>query len=528
MLVGLVVPALTAVYLVYPTHGALPTGAFQVDRFAYWKSVVVAGAGGLAALLLLFRDARQRVRALGRPVLLAAGVFLLSVWASSFLAQDVGRALFGAPHHREGAVVLTAYLALFLLASTASRMESGRLVVVSCLVGAGVVVPFGMAEFFESGKILSTLGHGNYLGAYLAILLPVATERALRAAGATRILCFLLAVLMVGALYGSQARGGILAALVGLGFLGWRLKREARTLWRRGLALLIAGGAVVAGMRPFADRELETKTEMGIVELAGAGEAPPWEAFEVKRTDARLSFRGTVLRIYRTEADVIFTRDDGFPLTTVADGENRRFTDPAYAAFRIEPRTSEVGRLIVVSVGKYSLPFRVEPAPFGFIPLGTSVTTETPALAFGTTKWDRLLSGRGYIWNRALPFVAKRWAIGAGPGAFADEFPHRDFLGKLNVYEEARTYVDRPHDLYLQLTHAGGLATLFAAFILWTLAFRRANQSSPALAAAIVAFAVSGLVNDSVVGVSAVFWIFAGLSAGAHAGDETDLGLRHA
>lgn len=501
-------------------------GTVEVDTFGFWKGVVTVALGVAALFVLSLPRIGKRLADLPRAVSLAGAGFLLALWLASVLSPDPERAVFGMPHHREGALVWTAYLALFLLATAAGRANRAKTVVDALLAGSALLWGLGIFEFFSlppfergflswlvPGRIFSTLGHGNYLGVHAAMVLPLVLVRLLRVKATGALVAMTaLAVLGVAVLFGSQARGGMLAAAVSLAATAWAMRSEVQARWKR----LAGSGALsvvtVAGMAPFADGQLLAKTRDGLTDvqaIATPAGAMPFQALDVTRADARISYRGTVLRIYATGAELIFTRDDGFPLSTQVEGGTGRFEDPAYAAFHFLPRTSELGNLIVLEIDDYSLPFLVEPGRFGLATTGDAFATERPKLAFGTTSFDLLLSGRFYIWNRALPLLADNLLVGAGPDAFALEFPQRDYLGKLNVYRQVRTVVEGPHCLYLQILHAGGVVLLLSVLLIWGSAFVRAPVG---LAGSLAGYLVGGLVNDGVIGVSVVAWVLAGLA----------------
>lgn len=47
--------------------------------------------------------------------------------------------------------------------------------------------------------------------------------------------------------------------------------------------------------------------------------------------------------------------------------------------------------------------------------------------------YERAFSGRGYIWGRTIPLIAKHLLWGSGPDTFAAEFPQTDYVMKANT-----------------------------------------------------------------------------------------------
>lgn len=121
------------------------------------------------------------------------------------------------------------------------------------------------------------------------------------------------------------------------------------------------------------------------------------------------------------------------------------------------------------------------------------------------------LRGRQEIWSNTLPLLKDTWVVGKGPGAFALDYPNPP---------GAETYVDRPHNMYLQMAHQSGnvsalIFVLAMAWFLWrvlkvTADVRRSEESRlrlAAIAAACVGYCLAGLATDSFVGVAPVFWV---------------------
>jgi hypothetical protein len=137
-------------------------------------------------------------------------------------------------------------------------------------------------------------------------------------------------------------------------------------------------------------------------------------------------------------------------------------------------------------------------------------------------KYGKAASGRGYIWIRSLQMAGDTILFGRGPDTFALYFPNADPYKAF--YSQPNTFIDKPHNLYLQLwLNLGGLATLaFLAmvFIHGIHTFRilkRADISDERTMLAVglflgwSAYLLAGFFYDSTVSVAATFWIVFGL-----------------
>ncbi|MBN1135077.1 MAG: O-antigen ligase family protein, partial [Anaerolineae bacterium] len=231
---------------------------FEPPKAALLRSLVWAMVGVWCADCLLTR--RSPWRDLGRnpllgPVLALAAIYLLA----TALAVDPGLGLWGSYERAQGLLTLLSYLLLFLVVSARlrTRAQIERLVGVVAatgvpLVGLGVAQALGwrLVPLVSDARspVYATLGRSNFLGAYLAMVLPLTVawvwtvrRRWLRVGGAILALAELA---MIGL---TLARGAWLAAGVGLGALAvmgcWPRLRLVRA---RRLRAAIAVGAVVA------------------------------------------------------------------------------------------------------------------------------------------------------------------------------------------------------------------------------------------------------------------------------------------
>jgi tetratricopeptide (TPR) repeat protein/O-antigen ligase len=192
-----------------------------------------------------------RNRLLG-PVLAVA----ITQVAATIAGEDWRLSLWGSYERAQGLITLLSYLLLFFLVSTNLRTlkQAWRLVaamVVTALplvmLGLGQALgwnPFGLISDARS-PVYVTLGRSNFLGAYLAMLLPLTLAWAFsvqpvwqRLAGAG------LSLAELATIAATQARGAWLAAGVALAVFGllWSWPSLARR-WR-----MLAGAGGLAGL----------------------------------------------------------------------------------------------------------------------------------------------------------------------------------------------------------------------------------------------------------------------------------------
>ncbi|MDD3148747.1 MAG: O-antigen ligase family protein, partial [Candidatus Riflebacteria bacterium] len=186
----------------------------------------------------------------------------------------------------------------------------------------------------------------------------------------------------------------------------------------------------------------------------------------------------------------------------------------------------------VLEIGRGGVSFYVVATESGFKMLnqfGKAVDVEEVE-AFGFSGCQGLASNRGYIWSRTLPLLKKAIFVGYGPDTFAAHFPNHDYLGKLRVWGSGIfTMIEKPHNLFLQVGINSGLISLLAILVLfavylyesiclyWRCCFCRASEIvGLGLMAAVVAYLVAAMFNDSIVGIAPVFWGVLGMGIAAN------------
>ena len=137
---------------------------------------------------------------------------------------------------------------------------------------------------------------------------------------------------------------------------------------------------------------------------------------------------------------------------------------------------------------------------------------------------EKLGSSRGYIWSRSIPLLKDTLLIGHGPDTYAGYFPQNDFMAKYKYLDNPKIVVDKPHNMYLQAGINTGVLSLlillamFIGYFIWSLRlyiksdFKDINSIiGAAVAVGILGYLVTGLFNDSIVGVASVFWCLLGI-----------------
>ena len=536
------------------------------DFFSYYKArlLMMLAAVALAGLIagVVRRASALRLLPVTARVALTAYVVLAiaSTWASAHQNVSLG----GFPDRYEGLFVLLAYAVVFLASFAATAAAAGRAViwlagsalavgVVSALqyagldpfqtaLGRALIVPAGDTSLApllqypaEARTVYATLYHYNYVGSYVALVLPFlaavwAADNVLPrtrdlAAGAAMLTAFVW--LVCGSRAGLFGGGLALGTLVLLRRSELRLRRRelafsaAATL----LAAVLAAGAMGGSIRP---RAAAWAADLGRM-LSGSqlpAEPPPLELAAISQAAVRLKTRAGLLEI-RHEAGSLSAQDeDGRELQLAAEGQSGRFriADPRFAELQLTIGRINAKPALVVKNQAYVLNFLLLDRD---IRLAMKTGREVPAGRVDTLGFagkEALGSARGYIWSRSLPLLRDTLVLGHGPDTFAMVFPQQDFSGKFQAYGTTDMLVDKAHNFFLQTALNTGVLSTLALVILfgWYLAtsarlyFRNpAGDMRTAVGVAcfvgVVGYLGAAVFNDSVVSVAPVFWALLGL-----------------
>ncbi|HEX8700706.1 MAG TPA: O-antigen ligase family protein [Myxococcaceae bacterium] len=230
---------------------------FELNKLALLLLAVLA----LAALLageVSFRAAR--------PEALTVGVVL---FVGSALASTVGSvsrwtSLVGAADSLAGVPTVLALAGLFFATRALCRTpEAARRVLLAPVLGAAAAAGYAVlqwlgwdpmpwaraASFAGAVRPFSTLAHPNFLGAYLAMALPLVGVLGLRASGAARVPFALTGVLCAFAVTASLSRAAWAAVAAALGVLV--VGARVLGLWGRLRGWAVALVLVPAGLAAF-------------------------------------------------------------------------------------------------------------------------------------------------------------------------------------------------------------------------------------------------------------------------------------
>lgn len=250
---------------------------FELSKVMLMRTLVwFLAALTVAEFLVAPDDWRRKIKRIqvscrGNPLLAPALLLALVVGVSTLTAVDWRLSLWGSYARSQGAITLWTYLLLFWLAAAQfSRLAWARTITMAMAGTAAPIVLLGLIQFLGWDPVglvsdarspaYATLGRANFVGAYLALLVPLTLALLLTARTSRRRTVGWL--LLVGDVVGigfSLARGAWIATALSLwvfAWLWWTVPRSARrspvprglvqrcVAWL-GTSLLMLGGPLV-------------------------------------------------------------------------------------------------------------------------------------------------------------------------------------------------------------------------------------------------------------------------------------------
>lgn len=578
-----------------------------IDFFARGKLEVLILAGIIASILVLL-NLRQHTDPSLKLYYILIGLFVLGIAISTFGEQYLNyipqnfsamtykldlisggqyenMSIWGYPERYEGMIAWMCYLILFILAMKSVKKDDYQLIFMGLTMSSFLISLIGLTQLFgvdifrtgfghflmnlsnfnkidlsgiqyafDHQEVYSTLFNPNYVGSYIALVLPVIVSLILAVKKLWQkilllLLCILLLVILVGA--------GSLTGILGLGFAFLLLclihyKKimkyvkwwgPASLVFILGLSLFIALSSnptavqirwnldgVISGIK--GENNLLQGDYEQVTGLSGT------EQVIYLETNIRSMY------IVQQEPGAYMLYDDQAQQLDYSYNESGYYVinDGRYDDITVRFFYDDMGQIImVVDIDGGEMLFQyIDDIPYvlgqnsNLYPLNYSV----PSIGFENNQ--TFATNRGYIWSKSLPLIKEHLLIGAGPDSFAVVFPQYDVIGKRNMYKSSSFIVDKAHNMYLQIGIQYGLIALFIFLLMMVLYFIRFFKSikylkkhSPSLylvniglTTGIFGFLVAGIGNDSTIGTSVVFWILLGLGVSLQIlGDEKSSAL---
>lgn len=580
------------------TEENLYKNAVDGDIFSHFRGQFIIIISVIALFYLVASVFTDKLRLKSKPLALFSCIYAVTVALSYLFTRYPAVAQRGAYDRYEGVWVLMAYLILFLTAFVAARKMFSLnffavpMYVSSCIVAfIGILQPFGINiinspilkplivgakylkqvgdPFKNSNHAFSTLGNSNFVGSYMAVVLPFAycamvrsDDKRIRAlATITFVLCSIF-------LFASGSLAGLIGVTLGFGAAHIMLRqRDSLVRAIAPLAAFILCGALSTFL--YAGREFDTSTWLLlcaiiaivcgyeiyrrflttqpvriaagsillIVVAAGVWHFVPTGTVNQGLYMNSVTTSGNTLTldylkngepmlvtITNQNGKLQFT-GNGTPLDTTQDRDVITFTNTAFEDLKLTLTKYPDRKYSTIFFQKLQFGFFVTADAFHLVNTGyIGVPLEYPK-SIPVKGFEKLGSGRGYIWSVSIPMMMDSFFIGRGADTYALVFPQNDIAGKFNM-GTAMIVVDKPHNWYMQaaihsgMIHLAGILGLLIYAL--QLGFKKLqiemdyapNGYVVAGIAMIIAYHATSFFNDSYVSTAPIFWMMYGASIG--------------
>ena len=452
----------------------------------------------------------------------------------------------------EGYLALLGYAIVFIAAwYWVDRKEVVRFVQ-SCLTVLGIVI--GILALLENsgicyynfaliqkianlngtvsytGDAVLTFGNADYLGLYCATLLPVQVSSISLQESTKCILTKILsAVLLATALLLTHVTNAILFGFGAtiLFLLIWMFHNNLH----RALKLSVTGVTIVAivggGVGFVCTRSGDTLLEKLEHTVVGADQEQTFQLLEIDidGTAITLGNKDTALTILAEEgtlsADTLtFYCNDIAVTPQVSDG-TILFTESELAHCQIEVQTEQM----LIDLGySTNLTMLWNTDSWQVEGIGGTILDTVPQVCESKTLQSMYtyLNGRVFVWLNTLAQLDDCIFIGHGPATTVYYLEQNDLPALLNIFSKYVLF-NKPHNWYLQMIQDTGLLSMLAVVgMLGIFTVYGAKQSfgkkrgwnpwRTGLWFGVLVYALSGIMNDSLIYHAPMFWFLFGIA----------------
>ena len=385
-----------------------------------------------------------------------------------------------------------------------------------------------VAEFnFEKGRVYGPMYNPNYVGSYAALLLPIFTVLLFFQKKWYMIVLHLLAITgLIFAIIGSQSLTGIIGLAVSVFvFLVLMRRYIVKFFYITIPAILIVGLLIL-----YANNKTDGVMVHRIMSLGNIARTEyPLSSIETGDDSVSLNYLGNEMRVsYHVDENnnrsFTLTDTDGNVISFQNENGMLNSMDSRLPGFVIGPDPQYIDVFYITVDGmQWRFVNNAQEHTYYYI---NSVgkpdkMINAPSAVF--TGYERLASGRGYLWSRTIPLLKKYILLGAGPDNFVTAFPQQDYLRAIQVgYQGLIT--TKPHNMYLQIAVQTGMVSLIAFLVFYGMYFVTSlrlyikgrfksyyAQVGVAVFLGTIAYMITGLANDSTITTAPIFWTMMGI-----------------
>ncbi|WP_455714070.1 O-antigen ligase family protein [Anaerosporobacter sp.] len=538
------------------------------DFFLFYKSIIVIGIGFLLMAILLYKQFASKQKPFTNFQLwqIPLAVYAIFVLVSSFTSSYSDVAWNGTYEQFETALVLIAYcILLFYSYYIVKKEDDIQAILRFLLIGIALITFIGLLQVlgldpiattvgkylisankskeaidamqftFEKNRVYMTLLNPNYVGVYASMLFPITMGLVILSKdNRKRIFSGILTILLAVAVFGSQSKTGLIT-LAGTSVLVIISLRK-KIFTNKKIAIVIAGAFVVLIAGFFTINAMQNNAYLNSIKnaLSVKNQTHTLESIQTKHDYVEIKYNGktVLLRCELDEEgkiDFSVTDEEGNNIKANYDQTTMTFTleDESFNSLSVKPvYLSEDGIFgceVIIDNNTWYFKSKTETEGYSYMNKYGRFDQIKDQDSSLLTNYGQLFTGRGYLWSRTIPLLKDYILVGEGPSTFVYVFPQNDYVGKYNNGFDSQI-VTKPHNLYLQMAVETGVISSIAFIVLCLMfiiqsimTYRKSaldnliEQTGVLICVAVIGYMVSGLINDSNVGVAPIFWILLGV-----------------
>lgn len=404
-------------------------------------------------------------------------------------------------------------------------------------IGEKLVIPIeyrdmGLDPNFEKGRVYLSLYNPNYVGFLCSLFLPILFVMTLFEkkviTGILSILSFIgLSICLIGSKSLTGLVGLVFAMLAIIIFLfRYIIKHWIITLT---VITVLIVGILIAGK--VTDNLLLNRLKEAINITKSQ---PNLSSIKTENDEVSITYLGNTLNIkyiYTDDSIEILVYDDTMTPITNSFDPNRMvyiLEDNRFNGIEIGFDKLAGGFYAIIEDWYWRFLYSVEDNSYYFINRYNKIDKIYNAPAALFNGYERIASGRGYIWSRTIPLLKKYFLLGSGPDTFTMTYPQNDYVGMYN-YGYGEQILTKPHNMYLQIGVQTGVLSLLAFLTFYLLYFissvklyikgRFTNiylKMGLAILVGTLSYMVAGLSYDSTITFTPIFWTLLGAGLAAN------------
>lgn len=527
-----------------------------LDCFLYYKQAFLLITGSIMLFLLVFFFYKKRQEFHFKPIFWFLAIYAFMAVLSTLFSDHRINTLTGIPDQLESIFIMLVYFILCFYSYQFVRSEHDIRRILSplmisiaylCILGITQMIGHDILSSSFGSKIITspvanqynislnfgktvflTLFNPNYVGIYCVLILPLLFMLLLYSSNwKQRLLYIVLIIGLVSCLIGSGSQTGMITICISILFL-LLLNRHLLYQYKKvTIPLLIV--VLLAGI----GFTFKVNLAQRIANLTHSDVVPHLDQVETKEDCVTITYDNEPLNI-SFETDQVstfnfnFTDSKGEPVNYVSSQDYSGLTieDSRYPQYVIQPAlfNNIYSFQVTIDGNDWFFTNISDDGSYYYINCyGKMLKVNQDSPSALPENFNSFASGRGYIWSKSIPLLKEHLFLGSGADTFVFEFPNDDYVGMItNGFN--KQIMTKPHSMYLQIGMQTGMLSLLAFIIFYLCYFIKSlklylkgplNTYTKQIGAAILVstfgYMFSGLMNDSTITVTPIYWVFLGI-----------------